>query len=154
MGFWPFGPFVIVAGHQVQRHAPDLRVSAKNGGRSPSAALLSSPRAGCLPLTIVYRSSSLRPAFLRTDLGPGLLNNAPLALRQNGQPPDRFAAACGRLSPFGRLYHRGLGPPFFLAQSFSLEGIGSPEATGAAKKSACTTGTDRSRDITAIYIAS
>jgi len=30
------------------RHFPNPHVSAMNGGRSPPAALLSSPRAGCL----------------------------------------------------------------------------------------------------------
>ena len=34
---------------QLAGRVPDLRVSAMNGGRSPPAALLSSPRAGCLP---------------------------------------------------------------------------------------------------------
>jgi len=36
---------------------PDPRVSARNGGRSPPAALLSSPRATCLPLSTVCRAA-------------------------------------------------------------------------------------------------
>ena len=55
---------------QAGMRIPDPRVSVRNGGRSLPAALLSSPRASCLHYLSSVEPPSLRPAFLRTDLGP------------------------------------------------------------------------------------
>ena len=85
------------------RLLPDPRVSAMNGGRSPSAALLSSPRAGCLPLSIACRAASLRPAFLRDGFGHSHQQRIRFTLRRGDAHVRgaRPSGACGFRRPAG-----------------------------------------------------